>query len=94
MTEANKQARFARQMEGYMFDVEQGIAPEQQGLRSGRLRGLSRRDQERIADGYVVNVSAMPEWEGRCEPISVGEETKVISNLLADEVEYNLITRF
>lgn len=91
MVEANKQARFSRQMEGYMFDIEQGIAPEQHGLRSSRLRGLSRRDQERIADEYYVSMT-MPEWQERCEPISVGEDSKMISNMTYDEV--NLINKF
>lgn len=92
MTEAGKQTRFARQMEGYQFDLEQGIAPEQHGLRSTRLRGLSRRDQERIADEYFVSMTAAPEWQERCEPVAIGEEAKMISNMTFDEV--NLISKF
>lgn len=92
MTEANKYERFSRQMEGYQFDLEQGIAPEQHGLRSSRIRGLSRRDQERIADVYYMSNTSTPEWTDRCEPIGVGEQTKIISNMTYDEV--TLINKF
>lgn len=94
MTEANKHERFSRQMEGYQFDLEQGIAPEQHGLRSSRIRGLSRRDQERIADEYFVNMTASPAWTDRCEPIGIGEEAKIISNMTFDDVEASLISKF
>lgn len=90
MTEQGKRERIARQMEGYQFDLEQGVAPEQQGLRSSRLRGLSRRDQERIADEYFVTMTS--EWQDRAEPVSVGEELKVISNMTFDEA--SIIQKF
>lgn len=94
MTEANKQERISRQMEGYRFDVEQGIAPEQHGLRSSRLRGISRRDLERISDQYYVSMTSATEWQERCEPIGVGEDVKMISNLTYDDIEANLISKF
>ncbi len=92
MTEVNKQTRMIRQMEGYRFDLEHGIAPEQHGLRSPKLRGLSRRDQERIADQYYISITNSAEWIERCEPLSVGEETKVVSNMTYNEA--NLISKF
>ena len=94
MTEANKRERVARQMEGYQFDLEHGIAPEQHGLRSSRLRGLSRRDQERLADEYYISMTEAPEWQERCEPVGVGEETKIISNMTFDDIEASLISKF
>ena len=94
MTEANKQERISRQMEGYRFDIEQGIAPEQHGLRSSRLRGISRRDLERISDQYYVSMTSATEWQERCEPIGVGEDVKMISNLTYDDIEANLISKF
>lgn len=94
MTEANKRERVARQMEGYQFDLEYGIAPEQHGLRSSRLRGLSRRDQERLSDEYYISMTETPEWQQRCEPVAVGEETKIISNMTFDEIEASLISKF
>lgn len=94
MTEANKQERISRQMEGYRFDIEQGIAPEQHGLRSSRLRGISRRDLERISDQYYVSMTSATEWQERCEPIGVGEDVKMISNLTYDDIEANLINKF
>ena len=93
-TELNKQARIYRQMEGYQFDLEQGIAPEQHGLRSSRLRGLSRRDQERIADQFYISMTSAPEWQERCEPVGVGEDAKIISNMTFDNIEANLISKF
>lgn len=94
MTKANKRERVARQMEGYQFDLEHGIAPEQHGLRSSRLRGLSRRDQERLSDEYYISMTETPEWQQRCEPVAVGEETKIISNMTFDEIEASLISKF
>lgn len=94
MTEANKRERVARQVEGYEFDLEHGIAPEQHGLRSSRLRGLSRRDQERLSDEYYISMTEAPEWQQRCEPVAVGEETKIISNMTFDEIEASLISKF
>ena len=94
MTEANKQERVSRQLEGYEFDLEHGIAPEQHGLRSSRLRGISRRDLERISDQYYVSMTSAPEWQERCEPIGVGEDVKMISNLTYDDIEANLISKF
>lgn len=94
MTEANKRERVARQMEGYQFDLEYGIAPEQHGLRSSRLRGLSRRDQERLSDEYYISMTETPEWQQRCEPVGVGEETKIISNMTFEDIEASLISKF
>lgn len=94
MTEVNKHVRVERQMEGYMFDLEHGVAPEQHGLRSSRLRGISRREQERISDQYYMTMTEAPEWQERCEPIGVGEDTKMISNLLYEDVEASVISKF
>lgn len=94
MTEANKRERVARQVEGYEFDLEHGIAPEQHGLRSSRLRGLSRRDQERLSDEYYISMTEAPEWQQRCEPVAVGEETKIISNMTFEDIEASLISKF
>ena len=94
MVEANKHTRVARQMEGYQFDLEQGVAPELQGLRSSRIRGLSRRDQERIADEYYVSMTSSSEWQQRCEPLGLGEDLKHISNLTYDDIEVNVINKF
>lgn len=96
MTEANKKARFTRQMEGYLFDIEHGIAPEQHGLHSSRIRGLSRRDQERIADEFITNMTTITteEWQQRCEPLPVGEGVKMITNLTYDDIEARLINKF
>lgn len=94
MTEANKRERVARQVEGYEFDLEHGIAPEQHGLRSSRLRGLSRRDQERLSDEYYISMTEAPEWQERCEPVGVGEQTKIISNMTFEDIEASLISKF
>ena len=83
--EANKQARVRRQAEGYALEVEHGVAPEQHGLRTPRLQGLSRRDTERIYDLYARQTVPHPEAEAAEElPLSVGQIEKQISNMTFD----------
>lgn len=91
--EANKRERIRRQMEGYELEVAHGVAPEQHGLRTPRLQGLSSRAQERLLDRYAdAALSDCPPQEERCEPIAVGQVEKQISNMTFDEV--SLISKF
>ena len=91
--EANKRERILRQMEGYELEVAHGVAPEQHGLRTPRLQGLSSRAQERLLDRYAdAALSDCPPQEERCEPIAVGQVEKQISNMTFDEV--SLISKF
>lgn len=90
MLEANKQERILRQMEGYRLELEHGVAPEQHGLRTPRLQGLSRRDQERLYDTRAVHTLTPTGTEAAesCEPISIGQTEKQISNMTFDEASF------
>ncbi len=77
--EANKRERVRRQIEAHALEMEHGVAPEQHGLRTPALRGISEREYERLADAVVV-VPAEPETE----PLAVGEYTKAVSNMDID----------
>lgn len=72
--EANKRERVRRQIEAHALEMEHGVAPEQHGLRTPALKGISEREYERLADAVVV-VPADP------EPLAVGEYTKAVSNM-------------
>lgn len=72
--EANKRERVRRQIEAHTLELEHGVAPEQHGLRTPALKGISEREYERLADAVVV-VPADP------EPLAVGEYTKAVSNM-------------
>lgn len=86
--EANKEARIRRQQQGYEIEAEFGLAPEQNGLRTPKLRGISKTDQERIADRMLEQTSAAvpttiteeDDFEENCEPIGVGQAEKQLSN--------------
>lgn len=77
--EANKRERVRRQIEAHALEMEHGVAPEQYGLRTPALKGISEREYERLADAVVV-VPAEPETE----PLAVGEYTKAVSNMDID----------
>jgi len=77
--EANKRERVRRQIEAHALEMEHGVAPEQHGLRTPALKGISEKEYERLADTVVV-VPAEPE----AEPIAVGEYTKAVSNMDID----------
>lgn len=72
--EANKRERVRRQIEAHALEMEHGVAPEQHGLRTPALKGISEREYEQLADAVVV-VPADP------EPLAVGEYTKAVSNM-------------
>ncbi len=77
--EANKRERVRRQIEAHALEMEHGVAPEQYGLHTPALKGISEREYERLADAVVV-VPAEPETE----PLAVGEYTKAVSNMDID----------
>lgn len=87
--EANKRERILRQMEGYELEVAHGVAPEQHGLRTPRLQGLSSRAQERLLDCYAdAALSDCTPQEEHCEPIAVGQVEKQISNMTFDQMSF------
>ena len=72
--ESIKTERVRRQIENSQLEIEHGVAPEQLGLRSPRLKGISEKEFERLADNIAVII---PE---ESEPIAIGEYTKATSN--------------
>ena len=85
--EANKQERVRRQMEGYELEIAHGVAPEQHGLRTPRLQGLSRRAQEQLLDRYARDMTSESGISDEtCEPIAIGQVGKQISNMTFDKV--------
>jgi hypothetical protein len=77
--EQNKQERVRRQIENLTLEMEHGVAPEQHGLRTPKIKGIGTAEYERIADTL-----ATAEQEESVEPICIGEYTKAVSNM-----EYN-----
>lgn len=87
--EVNKVVRIERQMEGYALEAEYGVAPEQHGLRTPKLQGISRAAIERLSDKYAARMSAADEPEVlNCEPVTIGEYNKAISNVTFDKVAF------
>lgn len=70
-----KEQRVRRQIENHALELEHGVAPEQHGLRTPAIKGISEREFERLADTVMV-VPTTP----ASEPITVGEYTKAVSN--------------
>lgn len=95
--DANKRGRVQRQQEGYDIEAEFGMAPEQNGLRTPKILGISARELERLHDREVANnlrtSTEQPanitlpdeEEDAMCEPVGVGLAEKVISNMTYDE---------
>ncbi len=73
--EANKRERVRRQIENHALELEHGVAPEQHGLRTPAIKGISEKEYERLADAIMVIPS-----EPAAEPMAVGEYEKMISN--------------
>lgn len=74
--EANKRERVRRQIEAHALELEHGVAPEQHGLRTPALKGISEKEYERLADALVIVPT-----EPAAEPLAVGEYTKAVSNM-------------
>lgn len=77
--EANRRERVRRQIEAHALELEHGVAPEQHGLRTPALKGISEREYERLADALVIVPT-----ESAAEPLAVGEYAKSVSNLEFD----------
>lgn len=74
-------------MEGYELEIAHGVAPEQHGLRTPRLQGLSRRAQEQLLDRYARDMTSESGISDEtCEPIAIGLVGKQISNMTFDKV--------
>ena len=74
--EANKRERIRRQVEAHALEMEHGVAPEQNGLRTPAAKGITEREYERLADSLMVIPA-----EQSVEPVTLGEYTKAVSNM-------------
>lgn len=72
----NKRVRVRRRIETKALEMEFGVAPEQHGLKTPALKGISEAEYERLAD----EMYATPQ-ESAAEPVSYGEYTKAVSNM-------------
>lgn len=72
--EATEQSRVERQVEARNLEYDEGVAPEQHGLASPRLKGLSA-DMQRQIDRRVRK------YRGQPEELSIGKATKKVSNM-------------
>jgi hypothetical protein len=76
----NKKERIKRQIENTILEIEHGVAPEQHGLNTPRLTGISLAEMERLSD-EISNENEV------CEVVSVGEYHKKISNMEYDALD-------
>ena len=74
---ANKKIRVQRQIEAKALEMEFGVAPEQHGLKTPALKGISEAEFDELADELYAAASPEP----AAEPVSVGEYTKALSNM-------------
>ena len=87
MDELNKLERVRSQIEGLELEMEHGVAPEQHGLATPRVLGLTEGEYERLADIVRRERAAerSPEPDGTV-PSTVGQHEKELSNLTFDQL--------
>ena len=86
MEEAVKADRVKRDLEGIALDLEFGVAPEQYGLRRPKLKGITDKTYERLADAQTAAAAAADaEPEPQVYPTTVGQMDKAVSNMTYDE---------
>lgn len=71
----NKRIRVQRRIENHALELEHGVAPEQNGLRTPALKGISEREFEAFADAILVATQPEP------EKMDIGPFTKAVSNM-------------
>ena len=76
----NKRMRVLRRIENHALELEHGVAPEQNGLKTPVLKGISESEFEAFADAIVI--ASQPEAP---DTVDVGPFTKAVSNMDYDE---------
>lgn len=76
----NKRMRIRRRIEGHALELEHGVAPEQNGLATPVLKGISEADFEAFADAIL----AVP---APAEKLDAGPFTKEVSNMDYNQLE-------
>lgn len=77
----NKRMRVRRRVENHALEIEHGVAPEQNGLVTPALRGISEREFETLADTLVITEGQRP------ETLDIGPYTKEVSNMDYDPLD-------
>ena len=76
----NKRMRVLRRIESHALELEYGVAPEQNGLKTPVLKGISESEFESFADAIVIaSQSEAP------DTVDVGPFNKAVSNMDYDE---------
>jgi hypothetical protein len=79
-----KRERMRMYLENKSLELEHGVAPEQHGLASPGLKGISQKEFERLADSVEP---AEPEPQpSKVYPSSTGQAGKALSNMTYDEI--------
>lgn len=77
----NKRMRVLRRIENHALELEHGVAPEQNGLVTPVLKGISESEFEKFADAVVVTADRQP------ETLDIGPYTKAVSNMDYDPLD-------
>ena len=80
----NKRMRVLRRIENHALELEHGVAPEQHGLKTPVLKGISESEFEAFADTIVIATQTEAP-----DTVDVGPFTKEVSNM-----DYNPIDAY
>lgn len=76
----NKRMRVLRRIENHALELEHGVAPEQHGLSTPALKGISESEFEALADAIVITSQAEAP-----DTVDIGPFDKAVSNMDYDE---------
>lgn len=82
--ELNRSERVRMQIDGLALDMKYGIAPEQHGLVTPAVQGVTRGTYERVADR--LHADSIENKEASVLPSTVGSYNKEVSNITFDKV--------
>ena len=76
----NKRMRVLRRIENHALELEHGVAPEQNGLKTPVLKGISESEFETFADAIIITAQ-----KEAPDMVDVGPFNKAVSNMDYDE---------
>lgn len=76
----NKRMRVLRRIENHALELEHGVAPEQNGLKTPALKGISESEFETFADAIIITAQ-----KEAPDTVDVGPFNKAVSNMDYDE---------
>lgn len=76
----NKRMRVLRRIENHALELEHGVAPEQNGLKTPVLKGISESEFETFADAIIITAQ-----KEAPDTVDVGPFNKAVSNMDYDE---------